>query len=93
MITNWSNYFAFIWRYKCQKHQRGSVAEHCTFWTNENGLVEADIWIIPGKRRKCYKEGETAKVYWDVIPDADVDTDTDTDTEAGRSIEPFVENK
>jgi len=28
-----------------------------------------------------------------VIPDADVDTDTDTDTEAGRSIEPFVENK
>jgi len=29
-------------------------------------------WVIPGKMRKCWKEGEAVEVFWDVIPDADM---------------------
>ena len=42
-------------------------------------------WIIPGKRSKCYNEGEAAKVLWDAIPDANLPS--------GHTIEPFVERK
>ena len=30
-------------------------------------------WVIPGKVRKCWKEGEAVEVFWDAIPDADID--------------------
>ena len=40
-----------------------------------SGVIEEvsdGTWTIPSKskRRKCYTEGEAAKVYWDAIPDA-----------------------
>jgi len=53
-----------------------------------NGVIEEisdDTWKIRGKWRKCLKEREVAKVYWDAIPVADID--------AERYVEPFAENK
>lgn len=29
-------------------------------------------WVIPGRARKCWKEGEAVEVFWDAIPDADM---------------------
>ncbi len=52
------------------------------------GVVEEvcdGTWIIPGKRSKCYNEGEAAKVLWDAIPDANLPS--------GHTIEPFAERK
>ena len=40
-----------------------------------SGVVERicdGTWVIPGKMRKCWKEGEAVEVFWDVIPDADM---------------------
>ena len=40
-----------------------------------SGVVERicdGTWVIPGKARKCWKEGEAVEVFWDAIPDADM---------------------
>lgn len=40
-----------------------------------SGVVERicdGTWVIPGKVRKCWKEGEAVEVFWDAIPDADM---------------------
>jgi len=29
-------------------------------------------WVIPGRARKCWEEGEAVEVFWDAIPDADM---------------------
>ena len=29
-------------------------------------------WVIPGRARKCWKEGEAVEVFWDAMPDADM---------------------
>ena len=39
-----------------------------------SGVVERicdGTWVIPGKCRKCWKEGEAVEVFFDAIPDAD----------------------
>lgn len=39
------------------------------------GLVERicnSSWLIPGSRRKKYKVGEAADIFWDAIPQADL---------------------
>ena len=38
-------------------------------------------WIKARKSRQCYKEGETAEVFWGAIPECNM--------QASRSIEPF----
>ena len=38
-----------------------------------SGVVERicdGTWVIPGKMRKCWKEGEAVEIFWDAIPDA-----------------------
>ena len=38
-----------------------------------SGVVERicdGTWVIPGKMRKCWKEGEGVEIFWDAIPDA-----------------------
>ena len=30
--------------------------------------VSYGTWLIPGARKKCYKEGEAEEVYWDTVP-------------------------
>ena len=36
------------------------------------GKICDGTWVIPGKVRKCWKEGEGVEVLWDVMPDADM---------------------
>ena len=40
-----------------------------------SGVVERicdGTWVITGRMRKCWKEGEAVEVLWDAIPDADM---------------------
>ena len=40
-----------------------------------SGIVERicdGTWVITGRMRKCWKEGEAVEVFWDAIPDADM---------------------
>ena len=52
-----------------------------------SGVIEEvcdGTWIMAGKRSKCFKKNEAARVLWDPIPEADM--------EAGSTIESFAQN-
>ena len=33
-------------------------------------ILSDGTWLMPGARKKCYKEGEAEEVYWDAVPEA-----------------------
>ena len=47
--------------------------------------ISDGTWVNPGKRCQCYKENETAFVFWDAVPEAEYPV--------SRSIEAFDEKK
>ena len=71
-----------------------------SFDMNEEGTEKENIWIkgeikevsngtwLKGPRaiKACWKEGEAARVYWDLVPDAGYDKNT-------TSVERFDPNK
>ena len=50
-------------------NEEGNERELCTVGGK---ILEASdgVWLIPGKRTKCYKKNEAANVLWDAVEEA-----------------------